>query len=447
MSSKDNGKGKHILVLGAGLVTRPLIDYLLAIPDFRLTVATRTVSKAEKMIGGNPRAKAVTLNVEDDASLREMVKGADLVISLVPYAYHVRVAKLCLEFKAHFVSTSYVSPEMRALDGAARKAGLLLLNEIGLDPGIDHMSAMKIIHDVERRGGKVVSFTSNCGGLPAPEANTNPWGYKFSWSPRGVVLAARNAAEYLWQGEMRKIPGPELFTDVRRMEVEGLGAYEVYPNRNSMGYQAIYGLDDAQTIFRGTFRNLGHCATWKAIADCGWLDLEEKPTKGMTFGRFFAELIHSHGDLKQDLARFLKIDEKADPIARMEWLGLLSNEPIPGAGAQSPLDVLAARLLVKLPFQTGERDMVILQHNFETSHTEHKGERISSTLIDFGIPNGDSSMARTVSLPAAIAARMILQGKIAITGVHIPVLPEIYNPVLDELAANNIAFKESRQGL
>jgi len=437
---------KRVLVLGAGLVTRPLVEYLLNVPEFTLTVATRTVSKAERMIGDHPRGKAVTLNVEDDASLRELVSGADLVISLVPYAYHVKVAKLCIEMKRQMVTTSYVSPEMRALDGAAKEAGVCVLNEIGLDPGIDHMSAMKIIHEVENAGGTVAGFTSNCGGLPAPEANTNPWGYKFSWSPRGVVLAARNAARYLWEGQLREVPGPELFGDVKPATVKGLGDFEIYPNRDSMGYKEIYGLDATRTLFRGTFRNLGHCATWKALADLGWLDLEERDVAGRTFGAFFAELIGSQGDLKADLAAKLGVDAGADPIRRMEWLGLLGDDPVPGE-RKSPLDVLAERLLAMLPYEKDERDMIILQHTFLAEYPEGRKERIVSTLVDYGIPGGDSSMARTVSLPAAIATRMILQGEIATTGVHVPVIPEIYEPVLAELATLGIAFEDEREAL
>jgi len=434
-------------VLGAGLVTRPLVGYLLEMPDLELTMATRTVSKAERMVDGHPRGRALPLNVEDDESLRGLVTGADLVISLVPYAYHVKVARLCIELGRQMVTTSYVSPEMKALDADAREAGVMVLNEIGLDPGIDHMSAMKIIHEVEAHGGKVVSFQSNCGGLPAPEANTNPWGYKFSWSPRGVVLAARNNAEYLWRGEVRTTPGPELFADVRHIDVTGLGGFEVYPNRDSLGYKEVYGLADARTLFRGTIRYPGHCATWKALADCGWLDLEERPVNGKSYGRLFAELIGSHGELKTDLAAFLGIGEDADPIARMEWLGLLSEEAIPSGGESSPLDVLATRLLEMLPYGEGEKDMIILQHQFEAEYSDGKRERIVSTLVDYGIPGGDSSMARTVSLPAAIATRMILQGKITETGVHLPVTPGIYKPVLDELATMGISFEDVTEEL
>jgi len=309
------------------------------------------------------------------------------------------------------------------------------------------MSAMKIIHQVQAEGGKVTGFLSNCGGLPAPEANTNPWGYKFSWSPRGVVLAARNTAKYLWSGKKVDVPGSELFADVQPLDVEDLGAYEVYHNRDSLGYQEIYGLEGVETLKRGTIRNLGHCATWKALADCGWFELDEVDATGKTFGQFFGELIKSEGDLKADLAAFLKIDQDADPIARMEWLGLLGEDEIPNGAKTTPLDVLADRLLVMLPYEDKERDMIILQHTFQAEDKDGKKERIVATLVDMGIPDGDSSMARTVSLPAAIATKMILTGEIADTGVHVPVKASIYEPVLKELANLGISFSETRSDL
>jgi len=433
----------RVLVLGAGLVTRPLIRYLLEIPGLELTVATRTVAKAERMIEGHPRGRALALDIEKDQALKELVENCDLVISLVPWIYHLKVAKLAIALKKQMVTASYVSEEMRALDGAARAAGIVILNEIGLDPGIDHMSAMKVIHAVKAKGGTVTAFQSNCGGLPAPEANTNPWGYKFSWSPRGVVLAARNSAHYLWSGKEVKVPGPELFTDVRPLTVEGLGDYEIYPNRDSMGYQEIYGLDGIQTLKRGTIRNLGHCATWKALADCGWFELDEIDVSGLTYRDVFASLIGSKGELREDLAAFLKMNPEADPIERMEWLGLLGFATVPGAAKTTKLDVLADLLLEKLPYEQGERDMIILQHDFDAEYPDGEKEHITSALIAMGEPGGDSAMAQTVSLPAAIAARMILEGEIAEKGVHIPVKPEIYEPVMKELATLGIEFKET----
>ena len=252
---------KKTLVLGAGMVSRPLVRYLLDQPEYHVTMASRTVSKAEKIINGHDRGKSVSLNVNDDALLEKLVAESDVTVSLLPYEYHVKVAKLCIKHKKHLVTTSYVSESMQKLDNEAKKAGVLLLNECGLDPGIDHMSAMRIIHGVEENGGKIIIFRSTTGALPAPEANNNPFGYKFSWSPRGVLLASRNAAKWLEDGKEISIPGEKLFENYTLQDVPGVGTFENYPNRNSLPYKDIYGLKDAKTVYRGTFRMTGWCET------------------------------------------------------------------------------------------------------------------------------------------------------------------------------------------
>ena len=436
---------KKILVLGAGLVTKPLVDYLLKEPEFQVTVASRTVSKAEKLVGNNPHGKAIALNVEDTATLTKLIIDTNLAISLVPYAYHPVIAKYCIENKKQMVTTSYVSDAMRELDERAKAASILILNEIGLDPGIDHMSAMKIIHDVQNKGGKVTSFYSYCGGLPAPEANTNPFGYKFSWSPRGVVLAGRNNGRYLKDGKEVNISGPELFNHYWILNVEGLGKFEAYPNRDSLPYINTYQLKGISSMYRGTLRNLGWCETLKKIVDLGLLDDKELPNlKGMTYSSWIRELIKApkKTDLKPILADFLKIDKDSMIMKRFDWLGLLSDEPIKlEKGAN--IDILVDLLQQKMSYQKGERDMIVLKHEFSAEYPETKQkDKIESTLIDFGIPNGDSAMSRTVSLPAAIAAKLILTGKINVKGVQIPVMPEIYEPVLVELETLKIVCKE-----
>jgi saccharopine dehydrogenase (NADP+, L-glutamate forming)/spermidine synthase len=435
---------KTVLVLGAGLVTRPLVRYLLEQPDFKVIVASRTVSKAEKLIDGHARGEARTLLVQEEDHLRELISGSDVVISLVPWTYHPVVAKHCLELEKHLITTSYVKEAMLALDQQVKDKNLLFLNEIGLDPGIDHMSAMKIIHGVENRGGKIVSFYSYCGGLPAPEANTNPFGYKFSWSPRGVVLAGKNTGRYLKDGREVNIPAEDLFAHTWTIEIEKIGELVAYPNRDSIPYIETYGLKEATSMFRGTLRNPGWCETWKKFVDLGLLDEEERTGwNGKTYADFTATFVkESTGNLRADLARQLDLPQDSDILDRFEWLGLLSDDPLP-VETSSPLDILANRLLEKMPYEEGERDMIILHHEFIAEYPELPArEKITSTLVDFGIPNGDSAMSRTVSLPAAVAAKMILHGEIKATGVHIPVLPEIYEPVLKELEELGITFKE-----
>ena len=438
---------KRVLVLGAGLVAGPLVRYLLAVDGLGVTVASRTVSKAEALVGDSPNGTALALNVKNEAELERLISEHDLSISLLPYVYHPIVAGFCVKHGKQMVTTSYVKPAMEALDGAAKDAGVILLNEIGVDPGIDHMSAMKVIHRIEETGGTLVSFTSNTGGLPAPDANDNPMGYKFSWAPRGVVMAGKNPAKYMKDGEIVDVPGPELFAHHWPCEIAGFGTLEVYPNRDSMPYIESYRIPTVKTMFRGTLRYPGWCETLKTIVDLGLLDETERDEiAGLTYGQLIARLIGSSGgDLKADLAEYLGISGAAKPITDLEWLGLLSDTPIP-ASDNTYLDVVASRMLLMMPYAPGERDMLVMQHEFVIEHSD-RTEKITSTMVDYGIPGGDSSMSRLVGLPAAIAARMILQGEISLTGVHVPMMPEIYEPVLAELATLGVAFAETTERL
>ncbi len=438
---------KKVLVLGAGLVAGPLVRYLLNVDEFTVTVASRTVEKAQALVGDADNGIAQSLNVKDETALEALIADHDLSISLLPYVYHPTVARLCVKHGKQMVTTSYVKPEMQALDAQAKEAGVMLLNEIGVDPGIDHMSAMEVVHQIEAKGGKLVSFTSNTGGLPAPDANDNPFGYKFSWAPRGVVLAGKNPAQFLKDGEVVDVPGPELFSYHWPCEIAGFGELEVYPNRNSMPYVEAYGIPTVTSMFRGTLRYPGWCETMKKIVDLGFLDeTEREDIAGLTYGQLLAQLIDSKGeDLKSDLAAFLGIAIDSEPIAKLEWLGLLSNEAIPAAD-NTYLDVLASRMLAKMEYVPGQRDMLVMQHEFVAEYGD-RTEKTTSTMIDYGIPNGDSSMSRLVGLPAALASRMILQGEINLTGVHVPMIPEIYKPVLAELATMGISFQEKVETL
>jgi saccharopine dehydrogenase (NADP+, L-glutamate forming) len=436
---------KKILILGAGLVAGAHTRYLLEQPDFHVTVASRTLSKAQDIVKGYPNGEARQLNVNDAAALEDLISQADLSVSLLPYAYHPTVARLCIKHRKHMVTTSYVKETMAKLDGAAKEAGVMVLNEIGVDPGIDHMAAMKIIHQVQRDGGEITSFKSWCGGLPAPEANTNPYGYKFSWSPKGVLLASRNSARYLEDGKEVVIPGEALFDHrwIVPVEVEGKTiVFEGYPNRDSLPYMKTYGIKTTKSMFRGTLRNAGWCETLKKIVDLGLIDTEElDDVAGLTFAQLTARLIGSTGNLKKDLAAHLEIAEDSEVMKRLEWLGLLSDDPLP-AKKNTPIDILTAQMLDKMRYEEGERDLLLLQHEFVAEYPDRTQE-ITATMVDFGIPHGDTSMSRTVGLPAAIGVRMILQGKINLTGVHTPVVPEIYEPVLAELEKLGIGFTET----
>jgi saccharopine dehydrogenase-like NADP-dependent oxidoreductase len=411
-----------------------------------VTVASRTVSKAEKLVGGHPRGKAESLNVTDAEALEAHVKGADLVISLVPYAHHVSVAKLCIKHRKQMVTTSYVSQPMKELDGQAREAGITILNELGLDPGIDHMSAMKVIHDMENEGRKVTSFRSYCGGLPAPEANDNPFGYKFSWSPSGVILAGKNSACYLKDGQRVDVNGPDLFGHYFTFDIEGAGTLEAYPNRDSLGYVELYGLEGIQTMYRGTLRNIGWCDTWKTMVDVGLLDQAERDDlKGLTYKQLTGSLLPGKptDGVEEAVAKVSGRDPGSEPLNKMRWLGLFSDDPLP-IEKGAVMDVLGHRLLEKLQYAEGERDMIVLHHQFIAEKEGDAPVKIFCTMIDYGRPGGDSSMSRTVGLPAAVGARYILEGRINQPGVHIPVSREIYEPVLEELERLEISFTEKR---
>jgi len=282
--------------------------------------------------------------------------------------------------------------------------------------------------------------------LPAPEANTNPFGYKFSWSPIGVLLAGKNSAQFLKDGQQVFIPPENLFENYSIIHIEELGEFEGYPNRNSLPYSELYGIESTNTMLRGTLRNKGWCATMKKMVDLGLLDEREEDWTGLTYKDFLRNLMNepSDMDLKKALSSHLNIDEDSDIFSRFEWLGLLSDDPLPVTKG-SALDILGAKMLEKLQYEEGERDMIILQHIFIVAYKDGKKGKITSTLIDFGIPNGDTSMARTVGLPAAISTRLILEEKIKRTGVVIPITPEIYTPILNELKEVEIAFKEKRE--
>ncbi|KYK20942.1 saccharopine dehydrogenase [Thermoplasmatales archaeon SM1-50] len=434
---------KKILVLGAGMVSRPMIRYLLNHPDFQVIMASRTVRKAEQIIDGDAHGEAYSLDVTDDKKVEDFISKADIVVSLLPYTYHVKVAEMCISYKKHMVTTSYVSDAMHTLDKKARDAGILILNECGLDPGIDHMSAMRIIHDIKKNKGRIISFKSTTGALPAHEANNNPFGYKFSWSPRGVLLASRNAAKWLENGKEISIPGEQLFENYYLQDITGVGTFENYPNRNSLPYKDIYGLEHARTVYRGTFRMTGWCETLRTIATLGWLS-EELP-KGFT-GKTYGDLTRyfigtkSLDSLPQITAKHLGLKPYAAVIKRFEWLGLFGDEPLPKE-KNTPLDYLNVLTLQKMSMGKQERDMIVMHHEFIAEYSTKK-EYVTSTLVDYGIPNGDTSVARTVALPSAIAVKMILNKQITLTGVHIPVIPEIYNPILDELKDFGIIFTE-----
>ncbi len=439
---------QRVLVLGAGLVVRPLVQYLLD-HGFGVTVASRTVSRAEALVDGHPGGEALPLLMDDEGEVERLIAAADLTISLVPPPFHPKVARMCLDLGKNLVTTSYISPQMKALDAEARDKGLLLLNEIGLDPGIDHMSAMLNIHEVQEAGGTVDEFVSTCGALPAPDSVDNPWGYKFSWSPIGVVRAIHNDGKFLRDGEVIEVPSPQLFDRPFEIEVPGVGPLEVYPNRDSLPYVELYGVEGVRTMFRGTFRYPGHSRSWSKIVALGLPDEDRRfDLRGKTLREAFALFagVDDAAGLEQALADRFGIALDDDFFARMRFIGLLGDEPCP-VEQGTPCDVFAHQLEETLVFEEGQRDMVVLRDHFEVSYPDGRREARTSLLVDYGIPGGDSATSRTVSLPAAIAARMVLEGQIELTGVQAPTAKGIYGPVLDGLAEVGIALVETVEEL
>ena len=433
---------KKVLILGAGLVANPMVKYLLG-KGFKVSVASNTPDRAEVMVGNHPAGRTILWEADDEETLDTLVAGHDLTVSLLPYRFHVMVAKHCLKHKKNLVTSSYVKPEMMALDEDAKEAGIIFLNEMGLDPGIDHMSAMRIIDKIHANEGAVLEFYSICGALPAPEAAGNPFRYKFSWSPKGVVLAGNNDAHFLRHGEEVSVPTQELFKNPFEVDFPGVGKLDVYPNRDSMAYQTIYGIPEARTVFRGTFRYKGWCETLDVMKQMNLISGDHFDMKGMTYADMVTHQtgMKSSSGIRQQVAAYLDIPVTSYALDAIEWLGLFKAEPM-GRGIDSTFEVTSDLMISRMGLGPDERDMVALQHTFLAGYSNGKKEVIRSRMLDFGSRATDTSIARTVSLPAAIGAEMILLGKITAKGVHIPVIPEIYNPVLDQLEHLNIRMVE-----
>lgn len=436
---------KRVLVLGAGMVARAHVRYLLD-HGFSVTVASLIGSQAEEVVAGRTNGTALSLDITTEADrLHSMVAEHDAVVSLLPWQFHPQVARACLDTGKHMVTASYVSEEMMALDAEAKAKGIILLNELGVDPGLDHMTAMQVIHRVQAEGGTITTFQSYCGGLPAPEANDNPFGYKFSWSPRGVLLASSNSARFKRFGNIVELPDGGLFDHVWKLDVviDGVPVeFEGYPNRDSMPYAEIYGINVRDVMFRGTLRNPGWCKVMKQISRLGWLDTEDlEGLEGKTYADLSARLAGADDpvNVKTSVASHLGIDIDGPEIAKIEWLGLFGTDPLPGPTA--PVDILTARMLDKMSYREGERDMVVLQHTFMVEFADRR-EYITSTMTDFGIPGGDSAMDRTVGLPSAVGVRFILEDRMTQKGVIIPVMPEFYEPALEELQRHGIRVIE-----
>ncbi len=436
-----------VLVLGAGRSSPALIEYLLTLVaemKGHVTVGDISESAAKERTGSSPCGKAIAFDVKKEGA--DLVIAAhDVVVSLLPAMHHAVVAKFCLKHRRHLLTASYVSPDMKALHGDALSAGLLFLNECGLDPGIDHMSAMQVMDRVRAGGGELYSFESFTGGLIAPETDPgNPWRYKFTWNPRNVVMAGQGTARFLQEGQYKYIPYHQLFRRVTPVEVPGYGKFEGYANRDSLGYRELYALKDIKTMQRGTLRNEGFCSAWNVLVQLGCTD-DSYPVEGvgdMTHRGFLNAFTGYHviKTLEEKVAGITGVKVDGPEIAKLRWSGLFDNTPV-GLNEGTPAQVLEHIMNKKWKLSPDDKDMIVMWHRFRYAR-EGKGQELQSTLVVKGDDSVHTAMAKTVGLPLAIAAKLLLQGTLKAKGVVVPVTKAFYDPILKELKTLGIELSE-----
>jgi len=438
---------KKILVIGAGRSAVTLIKYLLdnsSANNWQVTVADFSIEFAEQAVGNHNNGKATFFNVTDEKQRESEIENADIVISMLPASLHITVAKDCVRLGKNLVTASYVSPEIAELDEAAKQAGILLLNEIGLDPGIDHMSAMQVIDEIKENGGELTSFKSFCGGLVHPDYDNNPWNYKFTWNPRNVVLAGQGTAQYIENGDYKYIPYTSLFERTEYMEVLDAGEFEGYANRDSLSYRKSYGLDDIPTLFRGTLRRKGYSEAWNIFVQLGMTDDTYKLENSASItNREFINMFLPFNDaltVEEKLCKQFSLTTDSVIFQKIAWLSTFSENKV-GIENASPAQILQKICEEKWTLGSEDKDMIVMQHQFEYMQNGEQ-KKLNSSLLVFGDDPRYTSMAKTVGLPVAIATKLILSGAIKSTGVKIPTTKDIYVPVLKELEENGINFVE-----
>jgi saccharopine dehydrogenase-like NADP-dependent oxidoreductase len=438
---------KHIVLLGAGRSSSVLLDYLKehASSNWKISVADISLQHARDIVKDHAAFSFHDLNKSSNIK-EELIAQADVVISMLPAAFHIEVAQLCLKHKKNLVTASYVSPEMKAMEEEVKKAGLIFMNEAGLDPGLDHISAMKIIDDLRFQGAVLHGFESFCGGLIAPESDNNPWRYKFTWNPRNVVIAGQGgAAKFLQEGTYKYIPYHKLFRRTEVIDIEGYGKFEGYANRDSLKYIDIYGLQGIKTIFRGTLRRLGFCRAWDLFVQLGMTDDtyqiadSDKMTHRQFINLFLAYNKHDSVELK--LKHYMKLEQDdVDIWEKLEYTGIFSHEKI-GLKNTTPAQILQHILEKKWKLSADDKDMIIMFHRFNYK-LNNEAKELHSYLVVEGEDENKTAMAKTVGLPVGIVAKMILNGDIKSKGVLVPVAAEVYEPILKELKKYGINFIE-----
>jgi saccharopine dehydrogenase-like NADP-dependent oxidoreductase len=442
---------RNILIIGAGRSASSLIQYLLnksEAENLHLTIGDLSKELAQRKTNNHKNATAIALDIFDAMQRQTEIQKADIVISMLPAHLHIEVAKDCITYKKHMVTASYVSHAMQELDTQAKANNLIFMNEIGLDPGIDHMSAMKVIDEIRDQGGKMILFESFCGGLVAPESDNNLWNYKFTWAPRNVVLAGQGgAAKFIQEGTYKYIPYHKLFRRTEFLEVEGYGRFEAYANRDSLKYRSVYGLDDALTLYRGTIRRVGFSKAWNMFVQLGMTDdsYQIDNSETISYREFINLFLPYHPTDSVEIKLRLQLGIEQDDIMwdKLLELDLFNSKKIVGLKNASPAQILEKILSDKWTLEEHDKDMIVMYHKFgyEINGVQ---KQIDSKMVCIGDDQTYTAMAKTVGLPVAMATLQILNGKIKTPGVQLPINKEVYLPILEELESYGVIFNEKQ---
>ncbi|MDU8884948.1 saccharopine dehydrogenase family protein [Yeosuana sp. MJ-SS3] len=440
---------RKILVIGSGKSSSYLIKYFLDKSEseqLQIIIGDVNISNAKKIIGNHKNATAIVLDVFDKNSREEAIKNTDIIVSMLPARFHIEVAKDCILYGKHMVTASYVSQEMQQLNVSAKEKGLIFMNEIGVDPGIDHMSAMQVIERIRDQGGKIILFESFTGGLVAPESDNNLWNYKFTWNPRNVVIAGQGgAAKFLQEGAYKYIPYDRLFRRTEFLDIDGYGRFEAYANRDSLKYQSAYGLDNTKTLYRGTMRRVGFSRAWNIFVQLGMTDdsYTIDDSENMSYRDFVnAFLPYSPTDsVELKFRHQLKIDQDDIVWDKLEELDIFNPEKKVNLKKATPAQILQKILMDSWTLSDDDKDMIVMYHKFgyELAGKKHQ---IDATMVVTGEDQTYTAMAKTVGLPVAMATLAILNGTITTPGVQIPIKKEVYEPILKELESFDIVFNE-----
>lgn len=440
-----------ILVLGAGRSSVSLFDYLRQYSgekDISVHVADANPEAAKRTVGENSGFEFHELDASSSEGRRQWVEKADLVISMLPASMHPDVARDCLELEKNLITPSYISPEMQSFDAEAKSKGLAFINELGVDPGIDHMSAMRILDGLRKEGAEITCFESFTGGLVAPESDDNPWNYKFTWNPRNVVLAGQGGAvKFKHNGKFKYIPYQKVFRRTEIIEIPKYGRFEGYANRDSLNYRELYGLMGIPTIYRGTLRRVGYCRAWNIFVQMGMTDdsFVMEGSEDMTHREFTNSFLayNPSDSVELKLMHYMKLDQDSEIIDKLKWIGIFDDEPIGLGKDGTPAQILQKILEKKWTLKPNDKDMIVMWHKIRAKMPNRADElELHSSMVVIGDDQLRTAMAKTVGLPVAVAARYLLEGKIQRKGVYGPMYPEIYNPVLEELERYGIGFRE-----